>query len=444
MNKQRIQRNISQYWFWIETYVHVLIKKDSVLLYNSISGKILEYSGERYQKILSLTNQIISPKNLYVIRLTERDLQDTVISEFVQAMRSYFMGDLINTSFSRGKPIQMIPIISIKKDIKRLKKDTHRSVGEGLMEYLTEIYLYINTECNQNCSICGHAPRQFLCCTTKKKGSWELDIPTIKRLLEELKGTSLVNFNILGGNIFIYSKFKELTEIINHLPFQRIYYSHYLNVINASNNFKFLNPRSSSLKILVPFPIDEEKFKTALETLKNTRLDSKFIFIIQSAEEFEKAEALISSFQFDNYDFQPFFNGRNLNFFMEGVFTNKEEVIEAKPKMKSIYTNSVVNSLNFGRLTILSNSHIHANVNAPRLGILGKDSIYDVLYKEMYHGKSWRRIRKNVEPCKHCTFQALCPPLSNYTYALGRNNLCHNMPLNGEVKEVQEKPEITM
>ncbi len=52
-------------------------------------------------------------------------------------------------------------------------------------------------------------------------------------------------------------------------------------------------------------------------------------------------------------------------------------------------------------------------------------TIHGRTYKEMYRGKSWRRIRKKVEPCKKCTFEALCPPLSNYEYALGANNLCH-------------------
>lgn len=427
-----------EYWLSLETYVHISIKRESLLLYNSLTGKSLEYSGKHNKTILEMIRRLISPKNLCIIRLKEEELQAPVISDFIQDIRNFFMGDLIDISFYRDKPIQIMPIINVKGDIGHLKKETYNSVGEGMMEYLTEIFLHICGACDQNCNICNHAHKQFPCCTHNNNKGCELDVLKIKGLIEEIKSSSLINLNILGGNIFTYSKFKELTGIINHLRAQKIYYAHYLNVIEASSNLKFLNPRSSSLKILVPFPLDEEKFKTALETLKNTRLDSKFIFIIQSAEEFEKAEALISSFQIADYEFQPFFNGRNMNFFMEGVFTNKEEVLEAKPKMKSIYTNSVVNSLNFGRLTILSNGHIHANVNALRLGILGKNSIYDVLYKEMYHGKSWRRIRKNVEPCRHCTFEALCPPLSNYTYALGRNNLCHNTPLNEETKKAKE------
>jgi pseudo-rSAM protein len=407
-----------KYWFFIENYVHISIKKGVLLLYNSLNGRALDYSGRQHQKIFSLVKRLQSPKNLQVILLTEKDLQEPVIAEFVLAIRNHFMGDLIDTSFSTGKPVQMMPIINIKENVKRLKKETYRSVGENMKDYLTEIFLYINNGCLQDCKICNGAYKQFPCCATKSQGENEIEILKIKKLFWEIKSSSLVNLNILGGNIFMYSKFKELTGIINHLPAQKIYYAHYLNVTKENNQLKFLNPRSSSLKILVPFPVNEEKLKSVLEIVMNTRISSKFVFILQSEEEFEKAENLISSLHINDHEFQPFFNGKNLDFFMEGVFTEKEEILASKPEMKDIYANSVVNSLNFGRLTILSNGHIHANVNASRLGILGKDSIYDILYK----------IRKNVEPCKNCTFCALCPPLSNYSYAIGRNNLCHMKP----------------
>jgi pseudo-rSAM protein len=186
-----------------------------------------------------------------------------------------------------------------------------------------------------------------------------------------------------------------------------------------------VNPASSSLKVLVPSPINQENLKAALRILGKSKLQSEFIFMIQDEHEFEKAESVVASLQIGNYDYQPLFNGENLEFFKENVFITKEEILGSKPGMNDIYARSEVNSLNFGKLIVSAAGRIYADVNASVLGILGKDSIYDVLYRETYHGKSWRRVRKNVEPCKRCTFQALCPPLSDYTYALGRNDLCH-------------------
>jgi len=414
-----------QWWLTIETYVHISLKTRTLLLYNSLSGEALEYPGGG--KVSALVKKLKSPKNLQVILLTDEELKDPVIGQFVDELRRHFMGDLIDTSYSGGKPIQMIPITKIHRDVNYLKSKVDLSVGEGLMDNLNQISLYINNECEQNCSLCSQGFRQFPCCTIKKNGKRELDIAKIERVFDEISSQPPASLNILGGNIFDYSEFIKLTRLIHRFP-QVIYYCNYLNVNRGKANIKFLSHCSSSVKILVPFPIHEDQLKTALEIVKNSKLNSSFVFIVQSEEEYEKSNAVISDLSIDNPDFQPFFNGKNLDFFMEGVFVSKEEILEGKPEMNDIYTNSVLNSQNFGRLTILSNGHAHANVNASRLGILGKDSIYDVLYKEMYHGKSWRRVRKNVQPCKRCTFQALCPPLSNYTYALGRNNLCHVMP----------------
>lgn len=428
-----IKRN-KQWWLYIETYVHISLKKESLLLYNSLSGEALEYSGE--EKILNLVKKLKSPRNLQVILLTEEEVNNTVILQFVDDLRNHFMGDIIDTSYSKGKPVQMMPITKIHQDVNYLKSQDTRSVGEGMLETINQISLYINEACEQNCAICSKGYRQFPCCTIKDNRKGELDIMKIKQLFDEISARPPANLNILGGNIFNYSKFVELAGIINRLSPQIFYFSNYLNLNQGSRNLRFLNPRTSSLKILVPFPINEDQLKTALEIVKSSKLNSRFVFIVQSEAEFEKLSAAIASLGIENSDFQPFYNGENLNFFMEGVFASKEEILGSKPGMNDIYTNSVLNSLNFGRLTILNNGDIHANVNAPRLGILGKDSIYDVLYKEMYHGKSWRRIRKNVQPCKSCTFQALCPPLSNYTYAIGRNNLCHVMPDVSNIKNI--------
>lgn len=401
--------------------------RDSLLLYNSLTGKALEYPRESKQPIFKIINRLQSPKNLQVIRLTGKEMQDTIILDFVNDIRNHFMGDLIDVCLSKKKPAQIIPIISIDSDINRLKKVSFSFFKTDMKNYITEIFLYIDDSCAQKCGICNKAYKQFPCCSSNKNKESELNIFEIKKLLDELMNSPLFNLNILGGNIFAYSKFIELAGMINHLPAQKVYYVHYANILEENGKLKYLNPKSSVLKVLAPAPLDQDKLTKAVDFLKKTGLASQFIFVVQSEDEFNKAEAVISALKIDNADYQPFYNGNNLEFFEKNVFTTEEEILGAKPGMKDIYTNSVVNKLNFGRLTILSNGYMYANVNASRLGIIGKDSIYDALYKEMYHGKSWRRIRKNVQPCKHCTFQALCPPLSNYNYALGKNNLCHVM-----------------
>jgi uncharacterized protein len=419
--------NENDYWFFIDTYVHIKIKKDSLLLYNSLTGKALQYFKE--EKILKLVKRMLLPKNQQVALLKKDFLQDPVISQLVSKVRSHFMGDIVATANSKGKPIQMMPVVTVEKDVKFLKRHPDYSIGDNVLSYLTEIFLYINNECDQKCHICSSAYKQFTCCTVKKKNPPIFDMKRIKEILEQTKSASIKRLNILGGDIFKFPSLEELKQMSEVYSREIIFHTHFLNLFEKDGSLKdqlklFAN-HSNSLKVYVTFPKKQERFKIALDFFRKEDVNHQFIFIVQDEGEFQEAESIISFFNIKQVNYRPFYNGNNLEFFRENIFVDEKEVLMSKPSLKHIYRNSLVNPSNFGRLTILSNGHIYANVNASRLGVWGKESIYDVLYKEINHGKSWRRIRKNLEPCKRCTFEALCPPLSNYTYAIGRNNLCH-------------------
>lgn len=412
------------YWFYIETYVHISMKKDSLLLYNTFTGTALEYSGNTPAKVFALVRRLLHRGNLWIIRLSINDLKDPEIGGFVQAVRSRFMGDLLGTSWSDGKPVQTVPIVTIEKSVERLKGKDRRSVGEGLMEHLSELFFYINSRCSQDCRICQAAYKQFPCCTRAKGGSRELSTALIETLLIQVTASSISKINIHGGDITEFKELNKLVHLLEKNTAKKTYVVHYKNMAARGERLGILTPGHSHLKIPVTFPLDKASLEAALEVLGKIAVEATFCFIIQSEAEYDAAEALISTLAIPDYTFLPFFNGENLEFFQQNVFFEKDEILQSKPSLRDIYQNGEVNSLNFGRLSVFGNRHLHANPNAPRLGILGKDSIYDVLYNELYRGKSWRRVRKHQQPCKGCTFREVCPPLSNYTHALGRNDLC--------------------
>lgn len=261
-------------------------------------------------------------------------------------------------------------------------------------------------------------------------GNWHitwisLKIDHIKRLIQEVKYCSLVNLNILGGDIFRYPKLERLVTLTTALQTQKNYYLHYLNAYANRNRLKSLAASDSRLKILVTFPARKEKLKLAIDAAVQSNLHFTLCFIIQGKKEFEEAEALVELFQVNKVEFFAFYNSSNTDFFKKNIYVDREDIGENRPTLKDIYTMGVVNSLDFGHLVILPNSRIYANVNKPSLGLMGKHSIYEIVLKEMKCGKSWHRIRKNVLPCKRCTFEMLCPPISNYNIIIGKNNLCH-------------------
>ncbi|MCP5108340.1 MAG: hypothetical protein GY950_33445, partial [bacterium] len=223
------------------------------------------------------------------------------------------------------------------------------------------------------------------------------------------------------------SQWDGLSALLKEQPssFKKIVYTHYLN-LPCQEEKHVLFPSSSSFRVLVTLPVNEPRLQQALETLRRYAghgMNAEFLFVISGEKEFTEAEELIDTYGLENHDFRPFYNGCR-SFFEENVFIDKDDILEARPTLKEIAARGKVNPLHFGTLTVLSNGAIHANVNERRLGTLERDGISDAVYKEMYRGKSWRRIRKKVEPCRHCVFEALCPPLSNYEYVLSQNAPC--------------------
>jgi len=288
-------------------------------MYNPYTGGILEYHGNI--ALLRLIKKLLSLKNLRVIRLKQSEVNNPMVKELIEDVRKHFMGDLINVVDSKGKPMQMPPIVKIQRDVK--------------------------------------------------------------------------------------------------------YYAHYLNIVRKSSIVTKIAGDNALINVLVTHPLDKKKLLGAIEAFGAINSKYCFTFIVENEDDFMNSQEIINTFSIGKVEFKAFYNGDNLRFFKENIYIDRQDIEKNKPSLNDIYTRESVNSLAFGSLTIFPNRRIYANVNAPSLGILKRDSIYEVLIKEMSHNRSWRKIRKNVLPCKSCTFESLCPPLSNYNEVIKRNNLCH-------------------
>jgi pseudo-rSAM protein len=402
----------------------VSIKGDALLFYNPLNGHMLEYNGN--PTILKLARRLLAPANLLVVRLSHKQLEQPETAKFVNRLREYMMGDIVDTALVKEKPIQMMPVAKVHRDAEEIKKSPSRSVGEQLMRYPVEISLYINSVCMLNCLECRDGYRQFLCCT-KAKGQWDAwDTETVKNILEQLQSAPLQRINILGGNIFLYPQLDQLAALLAdtpQIPEKRLFI-HYVNFVTHQEKIALFPPGSFSFSILVTFPVIPVILEPIVKAVRDGAVQAHFLFVVGSDDEVEETENWISRYGIEAYALFPYYNGKNRPFFRRNLFLEKQDLREDRPSAAEILARGQVNTMDFGRLTILNNGNIHANANAPRLGKMPGDSLHQAVYKEMEQGKSWRRIRKKVEPCRKCTFEVLCPPLSNYEYALGQNNLC--------------------
>ena len=262
---------------------------------------------------------------------------------------------------------------------------------------------------------------QYLFCSANTKIHNEFDFVIIKKLFSSVAKY----FNITGSNIFNYSEFDKLIHLLSIKNIHSTFYANYQNPDINTENLTKLKSINAQLNISVDTPLNIKNLQKTKEIINQTGILHNFDFKIESEKDIEIFEEAINQLNIANYSFLPYYNGNNIEFFEQAVYLSKEDIFEAKPSQKDIFARQVLNQLNFGKLYILPDGSVYSNLNKPKLGNLHKHSIHELVHKEMYKHKNWFKLRKNVKPCRSCVYNLLCPPISNYEYAIGKYNLCH-------------------
>jgi pseudo-rSAM protein len=415
----------TKYWFFIHPYVHISLKRNKLLLYNTYSGKALEY--ENIPEINKIARRLIIKKNMLTIGIDKHQMNHTpVIATFVRRVRESYMGDLLEQKPDSPKPFQMAPVLHIDEDIKRIKGNSRIPFRFDIKKYLTEISFFINEACGQNCAFCHDASKQFLCCTGNKNRKRDIELPLehIVSTIAQIRGGSLARINILGGDVLQYSRFNSLISILSSLPVSKTFYIHYKNFKNRENEILSMQRAQYTIRVIVDFPFLESEGPELFLTLRHFK-NLQYMFIVQNGDDIRASNEMKARFEIKDSLFRPYYNKRNMLFFRKHVFIKKKGLLESRVGMRDIQRNRVLNPLNFGKLIVTNDGSIFSNLNVSKLGSIGKHFIEDILYKELLQGKSWRRTRLNLTPCRQCNFRLMCPPPGNFEYALGMNNPCN-------------------
>ena len=399
-------------WFYLEPYVYTEQKAGKVLLYNTLDASYVEVSDpEIYKLVIDVHNDT----NLGVSLIKAELLNKQPYQSFIEEVRQKYIGDVIPTSMYKEKPIQLFPILNLQKEIDRLQKQNENALGQNVLDYLSELTLYINSSCGQSCQYCAQYAKQVKCCSKYLGTDTQNELPSdiVRQLLATYtKG----KINVSGGNIFLHSEWnilKAIFESYRHPVFLWIQYQ----------NFPELDqiPSNANLYIFVTFPINEAKL---IETVKKaSSKNHQLQFLITSEEEYEKAEELAAKIGIKNYNIMPVFNGENEVFFKENVFIDKDDIFMSPLSLKRIFSHQAVNAKFFGNFYILPDQDVKANLNTDTVGNLKETPFIKLIQKELIDNSAWRTIR-NHKPCSDCLYQYLCPPPSNYEYAMKRDTMC--------------------
>lgn len=401
--------------------MHLAVKRQSVLFYNTLDGKALECRNS--VPVSALARRLLHPDNLYVVKLTEAEISKQPIKGIIGRLRRSFMADIHEVSQSYGKPLPLKPCYQVMRDVDVLAGDPERSVGEDVLRYLFRINLYLDGSCELDCNYCSRAFRQFVFCT-RSLPRISFDMEALERLMNALPVENKVRINLLGGNVLLYPGLAELLEEIRLRSGKPCLCVHYKNLQKNIKQAKTLAKADSAWRIGVDFPLDELIFTELIRVEEILKKEIEFVFVVQSETEFMAAREAVLRFKLEKYRFQPYFNGRNKSFFRKFVFTDRKQVLAETVSQRDIFLRGKVNSFRFGEISVLNDGRVFAGINQTSLGNLLESSLPEMLFREMKSSKSWLQVRSKVTPCRDCLFWALCPPLTDYEQAFSKNNLC--------------------
>ena len=149
-----------RHYFYFEPYVFIDVKREAAILFNTLDKRFIETT---HAEVMALITSVLYPDHCGVV---EVDLEEApfVINQFIDEVRDKFMGDIIPTHLSEGKPVQLLPQFNI------LGSDKCKTLPviytqENLFVNLREVTLFMEGDCNACCASCSNYHKQFTCCT---------------------------------------------------------------------------------------------------------------------------------------------------------------------------------------------------------------------------------------------------------------------------------------
>ena len=154
---------MKKYWFALKSHIYVDFKEENMLLYDTWHGNRIESTVDN---AVTLIRQMYEPVNLGVVPVDENMFSEPQIGEFVEAVIHQNMGDLIDVEKCPVKPVRLVPILNLQKDIEKYKGDENKMAfyEKDLGKYLLELNLYVNSACDEACRHCDSFCKQVRCC----------------------------------------------------------------------------------------------------------------------------------------------------------------------------------------------------------------------------------------------------------------------------------------
>ncbi|MFH1295780.1 MAG: TIGR04150 pseudo-rSAM protein [Bacteroidota bacterium] len=415
-------------WLFLEPYVHMLHREGALLLYNTISKTVLEFSNSR--ELSKLADELLDPDNGYVVPLSASQLQDPEVQDFLHQVRQHFMGDLLDPSWSECKPVNIVPEPFVKHGLRPVPiQKSPLKPGLEVRNYLQELTLFLNAGTEPSSGPSASAYLQFSYPSLVSDKEEQMELPLFRAMIDDVNLYTPTLIHISGMNLLAYPHLEEVIRKLASSPFQKKY--HLLIDHWEERIIPFiLAQKQTTLALYITFPSHPEPIAGYLQSLPARKLLKRLEFnlLVSNQEELQMAQETVRMLDLTNVYFKPVYNGENLDFFRQHVFVSREEILASQPDQREVFSRISINENDFGKLSVFPAGEAYANLNDPMIGEATKSSLVQLVTQELDRGISWRRTRAGVTPCNGCLYQFLCPPISSYEIFLKRFNFCDVHP----------------
>lgn len=396
------------HWFTLHEDTFLWLKDNKVLVYNAENKNRAFFNLS--DKLEKICYRLLELENLYTVELTVEDVNDEEISQWIHSLIDMRAGYLsLNVEFD-NRPVSLMPVLKVQDNREYYEGQQELGFKGKILQNLHELTFYING------SEEGDA-EYFKQTIFPVRSDLALERTRIRLFIKNSRSFFLSNVNLVG-DLFSYPDIGELVNDISELSVQltiHILIKDFLNHVQEIKEMKW--PTDTRINILVDRVFD-------VSSLKDLSFPFSLAVFIFSEDDFLRYSSLFDTFSLaEDICFIPVYNGENMSFFESNVFMEKDDIDNVDLSKNEIFIRQAINIGDFGKLTIMPDGKVFANVNMPSLGTID-DSPYSIVYKEFIAGESWFRLRAQI-PCENCVYQWLCPSPSNYEIVIDRPNLCH-------------------
>lgn len=408
---------MNAFWLTLNRDTFIWTKGDKGIVYNSKNHKSFTFSNQG--NLRELNRELIDPDNLYGTGVDSDLLKDKNVGEFIENILHIQAGSFIEKKSDEKRPVSYMPVLKIQDDIHalRLKHKAGRQTYEVLRN-LSEITIHINGNADAG-------PWNYKQFTAPSSSEASLSAGEIKTFVNKCCKEYIIALNLVGD----FSTYKEREQLFGWIRNTKL--NRYNLVTGLKSGLSLSLPpewfhKGGAVHLTVIADDPELLEKTDLSRVMREKEAVTFCFPVTSVQEYKQANHLIKNKCIRSFEIIPVYNGNNIDFFQQYVYTTRNDVTSPGFNKREVFSNQAVNRFFFGKLIILPDKKVYANVNAKPVGEM-KDSIYALIFKELDKGSSWRMIR-DKEPCTDCIYQWLCPSPSNYELLTGKPDLCHIAP----------------